>query len=183
MRTVAKSKIPISFVVGIDPGTGLKSNLGLSVFDTKTRDIVLAQELPALWGKSNAMHRIASIVDQFQEIIIPQFSTPDVLFCVESFVMRGKGGETLQRLIGAILSAVPIHCRIHEIQNSTVKLDSAGHGAADKKSVATGMADFFIRNSHAHKCIMKLILEEKWDILDSLAIGVSGYEETIGTLK
>lgn len=171
---MAKSKI--TKVVGIDPGTGLKSPAGLAAFDVETRDILLAEELPARWGKASATLRIASITEQFQEKIFMRFTGADTLFCVESFVMQGQGGQTLQRMIGAVLSCVPTHCPIEEIQNSTVKKNTAGHGHADKKSVAVVVLDYFISNSNAHKLVTRLILDEKWDILDALAIGIAGYE-------
>ena len=89
--------------------------------------------------------------------------------------MRGKGGETLQRMIGAYMSQFPYDCPSIHVQNTTVKKVVGGSGKAEKDQVAAGVAAWFSSNSASASLIKELTLKHEYEILDSLAIGITGY--------
>lgn len=161
-------------IVSIDPGSGISSPTGLTVFDPHTKDILYATNVHTKFKQ--LAHRIKDISDQV-ELVFKEVedanSGREIVVTIESFVMRGKGGETLQRLIGGFLAKTPYMFRIEHIQNSTIKKVLAGHGHADKNSVALGTKDYFASNPDSIKLINQLLLKQELDILDSLAIGVT----------
>lgn len=161
-------------IISIDPGSGISSPTGLTVFDPHTKDILYASNVSTKFKQ--LAHRIKDISDKVEAIFkeVEESATGrEVVVTIESFVMRGKGGETLQRLIGGFLAKTPYMFRIEHIQNSTIKKVLAGHGHADKTSVARGTEDFFANNAESVKLIKGLLLRQELDILDSLAIGVT----------
>jgi hypothetical protein len=97
-------------------------------------------------------HRIRDISDIFQSTI-DQIDTDhqqyDLLVCIEQFVMMGKGGESLQRLIGSFMGRLPYRVNLLHVQNTKVKLYMADHGHADKDAVAQGVLSFFLENEEA----------------------------------
>jgi len=161
-------------IVSIDPGSGISSPTGLTVFDPHTKDILYASNITTKFKLLS--HRIKDITDKVYEIFkeIEDSSTGrEIVVTIESFVMRGKGGETLQRLIGGFLAKTPYMFRVEHVQNSTIKKVLAGHGHADKNSVAAGTLDFFASNKDSVDLIKRLLSKQELDILDSLAIGVT----------
>ncbi len=149
-------------VVGLDPGTGKSSPTGFACFDPDSREIVHTEEVTSKAPEYKDRYReIASRVRELLECIDPEL---DVLVACESFVMRGKGGEILARLTGALMAAVPAHHRFTFVANTTVKKAIAGHGHAEKSEVAEGVKVFF-----------KLKELKVGDISDALAIGITGH--------
>ena len=170
------SKKP-TLVIAADPGTGISSPTGFAVFEPETKEI---HYLANIGTKRKALqHRLRDIADVFSntiEDIDREFKDHTILVCIEYFVMRGKGGETLQRLIGALMSRLPYHFELMHIQNSKVKLMLAGHGHADKSLVALGVLEYFRENNVSEAYIKDLTLRKESDILDALAIGVAGWQ-------
>lgn len=173
-------------VVGIDPGTGSSSACGLAVFDSETRDILLAK---AIWPSSPRYfkpthHRIKNIVSQL-ETQLKSYAGPDTLIAIESFVMRGKGGETLQRMIGATLTALPYECQVVEVQNTTMKLWVGKSGKASKAEVGQGVSDFFDCNEPSSLTIDGFVNALEFDVIDALGIAVAALKmhETNGRWK
>jgi Holliday junction resolvasome RuvABC endonuclease subunit len=161
-------------VVAIDPGTGVSSPTGLAVFDPYTREILLVANLGS--KKKTSQGRIKDITKQLAAELAPFASTTLVCF-VEYFVMRGKGGETLQRMVGGYIAVLPEEMELEEVQNSTVKKTLAGHGAADKRSVAMGVRDWFYGNKTSSDMINILTSRYEEDIIDALAIGITGWQK------
>lgn len=161
-------------IISIDPGSGISSPTGLTVFDPQTKEILYASNITTKFKQ--LAHRIKDISDQVELVFKEVQEATDgreIVVTIESFVMRGKGGETLQRLIGGFLSKTPYLFRIEHVQNSTIKKILAGHGQADKASVAAGTRDYFASNPDSVKLINLLLSKQELDILDSLAIGVT----------
>ena len=161
-------------IISIDPGSGISSPTGLTVFDPHTKDIFYASNVTTKFKQ--LAHRIKDISDQVEKVLkeVEESNTDrEVIVTIESFVMRGKGGETLQRLIGGFLAKTPYLFRIEHVQNSTIKKVLAGHGHADKNSVAAGTLDFFADNAESVALIKQLLSKQELDILDSLAIGAT----------
>lgn len=179
MSTSSGSKRNTSplLVMGIDPGTGVSSPTGVAVFDPLTRDVIYTTNL--FTKHRELQHRIKDISDQL-EGIVTLLLQEEVTLCIfiESFVMRGKGGETLQRLIGSFMGRMPYEFLITHIQNVTVKKIVAGHGHAEKEEVAAGIALYFKGNTE----VEKLVNRKEFDIIDALAIGVAGWEIASGSL-
>ncbi len=161
-------------IISIDPGSGISSPTGLTVFDPHTKEILYASNVTTKFKQ--LAHRIKDISDQVEIVFkeVEESATGrEIVVTIESFVMRGKGGETLQRLIGGFLAKTPYMFRIEHVQNSTIKKVLAGHGHADKNSVARGTQDYFASNKDSDALIKRLLSKQELDILDSLAIGVT----------
>jgi Holliday junction resolvasome RuvABC endonuclease subunit len=164
-------------VVAADPGTGISSPTGFSAFDPVTKEILYKGNLGT--KKKLLQHRIKDISDTFEAVlkdVMENHPKRNILVCIESFVMRGKGGETLQRLIGSFMGRLPYNVELLHVQNTKVKLCLAGHGHADKHQVAGGVAEWFSSNDKSTNTIVGLTLANEYDILDSLAIGVTGWQ-------
>lgn len=165
-------------VIGLDPGTGSKSPCGLSIFCLETKQLIYFN---ALWTKFKLPHqRIKDISDEVGYLIdrykdCTEYSTN--LVCIETFVMRGESGQTLQQLIGALLTKIPFTFTYKAVYNTTVKRIVGGKGTADKAEVAEGVARYFSANKESANKIKQLIKDEQWDILDSLAIGIAGQHQ------
>lgn len=164
---------PKRYIASVDPGTGTKSPLGFSVFEIESLEIIVAEELWPDNRKGSIKDRISSIAEKFRAKCSPYF-LQETLFLSEDFVMRGKGGQTLQNMIGAIMGSIPVGLRFEMINTKVVKQMVTGTGAADKLQVAEGVLNFFKQNKLSSALIKQLTLDEKWDILDSLAIGIAG---------
>lgn len=168
-------------VIGIDPGTGLSSPTGLVIYNDESEVIIWFGSIGTEWKKQPTNKRIQLISKKVEEIIgvVVGFDT-ESLICIENFVMRGKGGETLQMLIGAIISRMPPGSTIMQPYNTTVKKVVGGTGKAEKPQVAEGVLAYFKDSPSSVIAIKELISTNQWDILDALAIGITGtqqYEE------
>ncbi len=160
-------------VIGIDPATGVSSDLGYCAFNPETLEILATYNIGSSYKKLE--HRIKEISDVVEALLIELPPEEEVLVCIEYFVMAGKNGETLQRLVGSIMGRVPYNQRVVSVQNSTVKLMMAGHGHADKLAVAFGTHKHFESNKKSAERIIELTRGKEFDILDSIAIGVTGW--------
>lgn len=160
----------ITRVIALDPGTGSSSGFGLAIFDPTNQDIV---HHDALWPMMSrpTIHRIKSIREQLVDNI-NKYVTGETIVAIESFVMRGKSGETLQRMIGAALTAVPYRVKIVEVQNTSMKKWVGNTGKADKQQVMKGVQKYFALNPLSLVKITKLIDEDQDDILDAFGIGI-----------
>lgn len=169
-------------VIGIDPGMGVRSPTAVSVFDSSDKFIFehfyqtpgkLKVETEKLSFMSKTIaHRLDLKLDEYRN------SKVKIRVCIEDFVMRGKGGQTLARLVGAIIGALPEYmCKdIKYCRNTTVKLHLAGHGHAEKIDVAKGVRKWFSDVPAMKDLVNKCIRKEEWDLTDSLAIGITGLE-------
>jgi Holliday junction resolvasome RuvABC endonuclease subunit len=157
-------------IVGIDPGTGSTSPLGVVTVDFTDRSIKGYAEYWSDGG--NATARIRDIASHMCK------DWPEVvdIVAVEYFVMRGKGGETLARMVGAVLGCLPPLSQYVEVQNSTLKKFVGGHGAASKEEVAEGVLEYFMINDNSLALVTEFVLEERWDLVDALAIAITAYE-------
>jgi Holliday junction resolvasome RuvABC endonuclease subunit len=167
-------------VFGVDPGAGVKSPTAVTAFEP-IKDYLIGGSLitPGDFEKETD-RKMKFMADSFaREINQMEISKGD-LICFESFVMRGKGGETLQRLIGAFLSKVPYNVEIMHVQNTAVKKHVGGSGKASKLEVAEGLLEFFKADKYMKQTLTKHIDQRNWDFLDALAIGVTGYQMKIG---
>lgn len=163
-------------MVGIDPGSGASSPTGFSAFYSDTLELLYAANITT--NKRELRHRIKQISDTLEGTIKDiQESNPDhrIVCFVEQFVMRGKGGETLQRLIGSFMGRIPYNIELFHVQNTTVKAVLAGHGHADKVAVGRAVETFFLTNPASSGLIRSLTNAGEADIIDSIAIGVAGW--------
>lgn len=164
-------------IIGIDPGSGASSPTGFSAFFSDTLEILYAGNITT--PKRDLKDRIKHISDVFEATLLEirkEFPTVPIICFIESFVMRGKGGETLQRLIGSLMGRIPYDVPLFHVQNTRIKLAMAGHGHADKQSVGAGLLQKFLTNPDSHGLIEKLLAKGEADIIDSLAIGLTGWQ-------
>jgi Holliday junction resolvasome RuvABC endonuclease subunit len=161
-------------VVGIDPGTGVSSPTGLVIFDSESGEIEKYKTIRPKAGAKDANARLRQVTEQIQK---EASAYEDVgLICIETFVMRGIGGQTLQRMIGAAIATSPERVPLQEVYNTTVKRIVGGSGKADKRDVAYGVLDWFTaKNDSSAEGIKRLIYEERFDELDAFAIGIAGF--------
>lgn len=163
-------------LVGIDPGTGVSSPTGIAIFDTDG-NIEFTGTIACNYKDANK--RLRYIADQLKHLT-NDYKEID-LVCIETFVMRGKGGQTLQRMIGAAIATVKHETPIQEVFNTTVKRIVGLTGKAGKFEVGNGVLNWFLtKNEKSSNSIVELIADEQWDILDAFAIGISGYQLFIG---
>jgi Holliday junction resolvasome RuvABC endonuclease subunit len=155
--------------VGIDPGTGSSSALGVALIDTEAKKLL---DWAAFTSKGDAWERIRDITHQLADFY--KEHTHITVVTSEYFVMRGKGGETLARMVGAVISTVPTIARWREVQNSRVKKQLGGHGAATKQEVSEGVLDYFGDDPESVATISELMMDEEWDVLDAIAIAIAG---------
>lgn len=158
-------------IMGIDPASGKTSNCGIAVFDYETKDIYACDT--AASGSPEVTKRIQEIPRRILEYY-EHFKDKKPEIIIEAFVMRGKSGQTLQRLIGGIISHLPIGIPITEVFNTTVKKLVGGHGGSTKQTVAIEVLNWFGSNERSCEIIRELIYAEEYDILDAFAIGIAG---------
>lgn len=169
-------------VFAIDPGTGVNSACGVAVLKTefKSGDTELLH-LQDVWPRrahTKTMSRIKDIVDQLEELMGEYYekSSDTNVFAVaiESFVMRGKGGETLQRFIGAALTRVPVTSTpIIEIQNTSMKKFVGGTGKADKEGVLKKVLIEF----PANRLLLEAAVKKQYDCIDAIGIGLTALDQ------
>lgn len=163
-------------VVGIDPGLGVKSPTGFAAIDTSNGEIFHVANIWPKKSEKELHNRIVNLSNSMRHEL--RVTAPD-LVSFEAFVMRGKSGVSLQRLIGAYFGALPTKEKeldVIEVQNVQIKQFVGGDGGSDKEAVAEGVYDWFVgKNQRSADQVRALIKEEHWDILDALAIAISGY--------
>ena len=166
------------YFLGIDPGLGVRSATGISIIDMDTYDIICDREIWSEKKRQPINQKLIYLSNQFKQIVseYQTWESSDMAVCIESFVMRGKSGQSLQRLIGSFLASTDHNNEILEVQNTKVKLAISGTGSGDKEQVGLGLIKWFSnKNKESEMIIKDLLLLEKWDILDSIAIAISGY--------
>lgn len=169
MNSLLKNKYDL--VVALDPAT---ASFGFAVYDTASMEVVTVKEFKAL-GKDLRV-RIKSmsvqLANEFKKL--EAMNVEYIIFC-EQFVMVGKGGEALQRMIGAAMAISPGHRPFEHVNNLQVKAYVGGTGKADKAQVAAGLRQFFPQDV----VVEELIQGHRYDATDALAIGVTGYEKYV----
>ena len=168
-------------IIGIDPSSGAKSAVGVSIIKPKTRDIVDFIEIVCPKYMS-VEKRLKLINKKLRTFLYPKYIVGKILVAIEYTIMAGKGGESLNRAIGALIAACPLdsnEATYRNVQNTSVKKLIAGYGGAEKEAVAIGLKNFFNSNEQSLAVLNELIDLGKFDILDSIGIGVTGYLQQI----
>lgn len=163
-------------VVSIDPSSNA---IGLSVFDPETKELFIFDQIVA--PKLKCMHkRIVYLHDQVSEKLMSLDPKETTYAYVESTVMAGRSGEVLAKATGALIAAIPYWAEYSSVQNSTVKKLVAGNGKAEKIEVARGVLIWAQGNLETIEKVRSAIQAGHFDALDSLAIGVAGYQRECG---
>lgn len=160
-------------VCALDPGTGASSPTGFVAFDPDSRELLHAQNVTS--SHKRFEHRIKDIAEQVSDGLSAIDPELEVFVYIESFVMRGKAGEMLARLTGALMSAIPYEHNVGLVYNTTVKKRVGGSGRADKKEVAKGVYLWAAQNPATKKAVGELIEAGEMDVLDAFAIGIAGW--------
>lgn len=163
-------------IVGIDQSTGARSNLGFSVIDTNDMSIVLAKEFDVKKHADLRVRLKETAVLLSQEFKRLEAMERDYIIFLEGFVMQGIGGQTLQRLNGAILIVTPANRQVHFIHNLQVKKYITGKGNAEKKEVAQALKEKWFPNS---TLFFDLVTSSRFDAIDSIAIALTGWEKHV----
>lgn len=165
-------------VIGIDPST---KRCGLAVIDPDTRTLLHAELLES--KHDDARLRIKEIFEMAYERISMLDPELEVEVYCESTVMRGKGGETLARVTGALMAAVPFEFHFEFMHNVSMKKAIGGHGKAEKDEVAHGVANWFGAcgaDDRSWERVCKLWEAEAYDITDAIGIAIAGWERRHG---
>lgn len=160
------------FYMGIDPGTGSSSPAAIALYNAYSNEVL---SIRAFWPddrKAEPIKRIKTIATQVDNIIKnlvrrENSILTDCTVACEDFVMRGKGGATLQMFRGAILTLFPLDTRIVTVQNTGMKRLVTGTGKADKKQIGEALLNNIPKNAE----LIKMLIEaEGWDELDAIGI-------------
>ena len=159
-------------VVGLDPG--LKAQ-GFVAFDPDSKELLYAARL--VTKKKLQWERIKDIASQVEDGLASIDPEIELFVFCEAFVLRGKAGEALARLTGALMSSVPNQASFDFCYNTTVKKVIGGHGHAEKSQVAAGVYKWAASNAEPQKPGRALIEAGEMDVLDAFAIGLAGWME------
>lgn len=168
----------IKYVFGIDPGTGSKSACGVCLLDVEENTVVWSASIYPKGKASPTMpahHRIKHINENLQQLYLSAVDMCDdtgtrVVVGIESFVMKGKSGETLAQFKGAVMSGLPFEADIREVQNTTVKKYAGNSGKADKLQIAEALKE---KLPASKELLQELIDNGRWDEVDAIGIAWS----------
>lgn len=165
-------------ICGIDPTSGADSRLGMAAFNAKTLEIVVVDSAaPHVKNKKDLRRRIQDLVESLVWFLnAASISNSINEIYMEKTVMRGKGGQSLERATGAFMAATPRSAKFDFVHNTTVKKIVGGSGKSEKHQVALGLLQYFGKNESSCDKIQELIETQEWDAIDALAIAVAGYE-------
>lgn len=164
-------------VCGLDPGTGVSSPTGFALFDPETKEILALHNIAPPKDVKHFPHRIRFIAEEAEELMLAVNPHATQMYTYyETFVMRGKAGEMLARLTGALMAIIPWHSESDGVANTTVKKLVAGHGRAEKVEVAQAVLVYFSTNEASKQLVLQAMKKAEWDKLDALAIGIAGYK-------
>lgn len=160
------------YFIGLDAGLGVKSATGIAVIDINTFRVVAHR---AIWPQTKRNpEKFYEIAAEARDVAKPYLKDSVVSF--ESFVMAGKSGQSLQRLIGSIQAALSDSIGIMEVPNTAVKQIVSGSGKGDKEAVADGLLAYFKgKNRETYELVRALKKNNQHDVIDAIAIAVSGY--------
>jgi Holliday junction resolvasome RuvABC endonuclease subunit len=164
-------------IFSIDPATGATSPMGLAAIDFNALKLIYTREITT---KQDATlhHKLVDLTEQVQltfEELVRAYPNEEIVVASEVFVMKGKSGEILQRLIGACMSDVPTQYHFEEVVNTTMKKLVCGRGDGDKLDVALGCQYFFLANPKSYGYLAELIKNQAWDRTDAIAIGIAAF--------
>lgn len=166
-------------VVGIDPSTGSRSSVGFSIIDFTNKEapvIVKATEFQipkTVELRPRLKHIAALIAKEFRAL---EEQDAPYLIVIETTVMQGVGGQSLQRAIGAIMTISPSTRQFKEVYPMSVKKHVTGIGkSGDKRAIADGLKKFF-KDQTSLETLFQLTASSRWDTLDSIAIALTGWE-------
>lgn len=163
-------------VFSIDPGTGKSSPTAVTFFDPLSKKIAFTRIITSeMELQHHRLFELKELYEKWLQYAVKMRPREQFLVASETFVMRGKGGETLQRLIGVYEAATPTSMYWRTVYNTTVKRLVGGRGDSDKLDVALGVRYFFQELESSRKYVDDLIADKEWDRTDALAIGISAW--------
>lgn len=160
-------------VVGIDISSGARSSVGFAVVDIKEMQILHVTDF-----KPAATPDLRKRIKQIAAFLATEFKkleavNEEYIIIIESTVMQGIGGQSLQRAIGATMTVSPSARRLEFVYPMSVKKHVTGVGkGSDKKAIAEGLKKWFPNN----ELIFQLTASSRWDILDAVGIALTGWE-------
>lgn len=167
----------MKFIVGIDPSSGARSGIALSVINIETNTVVYFSDYkpPANTELQKRLKYIFKyIITQFKHILENIIKNDKAAVAIEHTVMQGRGGESLVKAVGVIMAACPATLPLHEISNMQMKVIAGGSGKADKKDIGKNL-QLLLPNSK--ETLFNLTASSRWDIIDSIGLGVACYEK------
>lgn len=160
-------------VVGIDISSGARSSVGFAVIDMSSLQVLHTNDFkPATTPdlRKRIKQIAAFLASEFKKL---EADNKDYIIIIESTVMQGLGGQSLQRAIGAAMTVSPSARRLEFVYPMSVKKYITGVGkGSDKKAIAEGLKKWFPNN----ELIFQLTASSRWDTLDAIGIALTGWE-------
>jgi Holliday junction resolvasome RuvABC endonuclease subunit len=163
-------------VVGIDISSGARSSLGFAVVDIEEMKILHTTDFkpaPTPDLRKRIKQIAAFLATEFKKL---EALEEDYIIVIESTVMQGVGGQSLQRAIGAAMLVCPAARRLEFVYPMSVKKHVTGVGkGSDKKAIADGLKKIF-KDKESLETVWNLTASSRWDMLDAVAIALTGWE-------
>ncbi len=159
-------------VFAIDQATGASSACGICLYDPNTDKLLATYEFrPQM--KKPAWKRIRDIAGQVDAIMAGAIKTHGPLEVrFEGVVMRGRSGQILAWMVGAIIGSVPLFCEVVEVHNITLKRNLTGSSTADKKMIGEALLRRYKNSPETLDALQYLIDTKQEDALDAVAIAI-----------
>lgn len=165
----------MKYVFAIDPGTGSSSPAGVALLDMKEKKVIWSANVWPIGYKAKLKmpvhHRIKLIRDQIEKLwdeTVEEYGVDNIGVAMENFVMRGKGGATLQQFMGAVLTIFPVITPFCEVHNTTMKKFVGGTGKANKVKIGYKLLGVM---PESKEYIQELMDLKEWDQVDAIGIG------------
>ena len=163
--------------IGIDLGFGVKSATAVSIIDQECVLLHSFQVTPGLLKDEveKLQYISRNVAHALKKYFGDDHKKHQITVTLETCVMQGKSGATMQRLLGAIVAALPQYMEIKYCHNMTLKKKITGSGLADKKQ----MGEAAIKLAASYKARSTVEVLEKWldrndhDLMDSYCLAVS----------
>ena len=170
-----------SLFLGIDQSTGSKSALGIALIEPKSKTILFSASLRPRFKGMSTEQRIYDLAQQFDEIFLDIYmdcrqNKTKLVITFEQFVMRGKSGQSLAWIVGALISCIPIDddfILILHTNNLYAKKNSTGSGKSDKEQIGAGLLEIFEGNKESIDKLKDLIHNELWDEVDAISLALA----------
>jgi Holliday junction resolvasome RuvABC endonuclease subunit len=161
-------------ILGVDPGTGASSPTGLAAINPRAFQIYWTKEVTTEQD-SCEHHKLYDLSAQVKFEIEKLEQDEDFVVACETFVLKGKSGQLLHRLIGAYICQVEPNNHVEYIFNTTMKKLVSGSGSGDKVDIALGCQYYFRSNPTAVSYLSALIKDQRYDRTDAIGLAIGAF--------
>jgi len=164
--------------IGVDLGFGVKSATAVCIIDTEFDILKFFQVTPGLIkDHSKKLQYISTVVGKnLRDYFGTDYDRHRITITIEKFVMQGPSGQTLQQLMGAVISHIPSYMEVKHYHNISLKKTITGSGKAQKIDMANSLIEIAhkYRNRPTIELLEKWKESEEWDLIDAAALAYTG---------